>query len=570
MMKRIITIVLGLVAVALPVATEAQVAKHVEVTKAYVPEVADAVKLPIEPNMVDTVKMRPEIDYSIVPTIYSTSLSTHRFKPATVTYWEFNRPKNFYIKAGVGYPLNSVGDAYASVHRARVGYLLAYVNHHGEYDKRPNHNGKLTKAMQMQNRVGAAGGVYCGKRIFEGDFNYNTENYHRFAGDGSEIDYEDVNLKLRFGDTFTDLSRTNFDVVLYGNYFNDKAGWLDKSNKRRLQQTHAGAKARVAREFKRHYLEAMAGYDGYWGFKDLTNYTDNMAYGGVRYGFRSELLSLLVGVDYCYDRVKGREKASHYVLPTLKASLNVSPRDIVTPFIEIESSVENNSFHSLIQRNPYLEFTNRQFSLPNTVNYDMRFGIEGRFAKDKFAYRLHAGMSFIENSIYWYNYDFMWLRPEADRRNVLSLNLEIDYRPIHSLELSAGVHGYIFNDFADIHLAGTKYSLAGGRSPFEANLKVRYDFGKVSVGAAANLYGKALWSSIERIDPEQAPEPANMEMRKFQTPFYADLSVDLDWEVAKNCSIFVEGRNLANMKIYRWAYYREMGVHFTAGARVNF
>ena len=153
MMKRIITIVLGLVAVALPVATEAQVAKHVEVTKAYVPEVADAVKLPIEPNMVDTVKMRPEIDYSIVPTIYSTSLSTHRFKPATVTYWEFNRPKNFYIKAGAGYPLNSVGDAYASVHRERVGYLLAYVNHHGEYDKRPNHNGKLTKAMQMQNSM---------------------------------------------------------------------------------------------------------------------------------------------------------------------------------------------------------------------------------------------------------------------------------------------------------------------------------------------------------------------------------------------------------------------------------
>ena len=149
-MKKIFTIVLGLAAMALPVVADAQVAKQVEVTKAYVPEVAEAMKLPIEPNMVDTVKMRPEIDYSISPKVYSTSMSTHSFKPATVTYWEYNRPKNFYVKAGVGYPLNTVGDAYASVHRERVGYLLAYVNHHGEYDKRPNHNGKLTKAMQMQ------------------------------------------------------------------------------------------------------------------------------------------------------------------------------------------------------------------------------------------------------------------------------------------------------------------------------------------------------------------------------------------------------------------------------------
>lgn len=569
MMKRLFKISLSLVVVLLPVAAAAQVAKHVEVTKAYVPEISEAVKLPIEPNMVDTVKMRPEIDYAISPSVYSTSLATHNFKPATVTYWEFKNPKNFYVKAGAGYPLNSVGDVYASVHRERVGYLLAYLNHHGEYAKLRNHAGVNTKAMQMQNRVGAAGGLYCGKRIFEGDVNYNSEIFHRHADDGSEIDFEDINVKLRFGDTFTDLSRTNFDVAIYGNYFNDKAGWLDE-NQRRLQEAHAGAKARVAREFKRHYVELAVGYDGRWGFKDLARYADNMVYGGLRYGYKSDFLELKVGADYCYDRVKGREKASHYLLPTAKIRLNVSRRDIVTPFVEVESSIENNSFHSLIQRNPYVEFIERQFSLPNTVNYDMRFGIEGRFAKDKFAYRLYAGMSFIENSIYWYNYDFMWLRPEADRRNVMSLNLELEYKPINQLELSVGVHGYIFNDFADIHLAGAKIALEGGRAPVDGYLKVRYDFGKVSVGASADLYGKAKWSSIERIDPEQAAEPSNMKVHRVVTPFYANVSLDVDWQVAKHCTLFLEGRNLANMNIYRWAWYRELGICFTVGARVNF
>lgn len=573
-MKKIFLIItLALAALTLPMAVNAQVAKQVEVTKAYVPEIADAVKLPIEPNMVDTVKMHPEIDYSISPQMYATDLATHRFKPATVTYWEFNRPKAFYVKAGAGYPLNSVGDIYASIHRERVGYLLAYLNHDGEYAKLRNFNDVKTKAMQMHNRVGVAGGLYCGKRTFEGDVNYNSEIFHRYAGDGSEIDFEDINIKLRFGDPFTDLSRTNFDVALYGNYFNDKAGWLAE-NQQRLQEAHVGAKARVARNFKAHYLELGAGYEGYWGIKDLGGYKDNIASVGLHYGYKSDFLELMVGADYLYDHVEARARmrgrASHYVLPSASIRFNVSRRDIVTPFVEVESSLESNSYHSLIKRNPYLEFIKQQFSLPNTVNYDMRFGIEGHFAKDKFAYRLYAGMSFIENSVYWYNYDIMWLRPETARRNVMSLNLELDYKPISRLEIAAGVHGYIFNDFASINIAGNKKPLKGGRAPVDGYVKVRYDFGKVSVGASADFYGAAKWSSIERIDPTQAAEPANMKMHTVITPFYANVGLDVDWQVAKQCSVFLEGRNLANMKIYRWAWYRELGIHFTVGARVSF
>ena len=569
MIKNRVKIVLCLAVAALPMVVTAQVAKHVEVTKAYVPEIAEAVKLPVEPNMVDTVKMRPEIDYSISPKMYATDLATHRFKPATVTYWEFNRPKNFYVKVGAGYPLNSVGDLYASIHNTRVGYLLAYLNHDGEYAKLPNYQKDMTNAMQMQNRVGVAGGIYCGKRMFEGDVNYNSEIYHRHAGDGSEIDFEDLNLSMRFGDNFTDLTRTNFDIAIKGNYFNDKAGWLAE-NQRRLQEAHAGVSARVARGFKQHYVEIGAGYDGRWGFKDLAEYVDNTARFGVKYGYKAQFVDLMVGVDYCYDRVKARDKASNYVLPQAKIRFLVSQRDYVTPFLEIESEIESNSYHSLIQRNPYLEMVARNIKMPNTINYDMRFGIEGRFAQDKLAYRLYAGMLFVENSIYWYNYDFMWLRPVDARRNVMSLNLDVDYKPISNFEISAGLHGYLFTDFADVRVGDEKVAIDGGRSPFEAYVKVRYDFGKVSIGASSDFYGKAKWSSFERINPDQEPVLENMVKRSVYTPFYADVNLDVDWKVSKQCTLFVEGRNLANANIYRWAWYRELGIHFTLGARIDF
>ena len=51
----------------LPATVWAQVEKHVEVTKDYVPDLAPALKLSFEPSMIDTAVLRPDIDYSITP-----------------------------------------------------------------------------------------------------------------------------------------------------------------------------------------------------------------------------------------------------------------------------------------------------------------------------------------------------------------------------------------------------------------------------------------------------------------------------------------------------------------------
>ena len=83
-MKRLLLAVALLTA--FPCATMAQVEKQVEVTKAYVPKVEQAAKLAIEPDMTDTVQMRPEIDYTITPLSLETTLDTRPIRPASVTY----------------------------------------------------------------------------------------------------------------------------------------------------------------------------------------------------------------------------------------------------------------------------------------------------------------------------------------------------------------------------------------------------------------------------------------------------------------------------------------------------
>ena len=90
-------LIVAALAAVLPQLAAAQVEKQVEVTKAYVPKVESASKLAVQPDMTDTARMRPEIDYTITPLSLRTTLSPRPIRPATVTYWEFNRPLPFYL-----------------------------------------------------------------------------------------------------------------------------------------------------------------------------------------------------------------------------------------------------------------------------------------------------------------------------------------------------------------------------------------------------------------------------------------------------------------------------------------
>ena len=70
-MKRYIAILIMLCA--MPLIASAEVSKHVEVTKKYTPEIGDAQKKDIAPNMVDTITIRPEIDYTITPRSFASA-----------------------------------------------------------------------------------------------------------------------------------------------------------------------------------------------------------------------------------------------------------------------------------------------------------------------------------------------------------------------------------------------------------------------------------------------------------------------------------------------------------------
>ena len=585
-MKRYIAILTLLCAVSL--SASAQVAKQVEVTKDYVPEIGTVHKMDVVPNMVDTITLRPEIDYTITPRSFASTLGTHRFKPATATYWEYQRRYPFYLKLGVGYPLNSVGDLYASAHRADVGYITGYANHYGQYSMLPYTNGadgkiyKDNRSVQMNNKFGVMGGKYFGRYTLAGDVYYRMDLYHRYPLHNEEfklrkVDSDDVCLNVSFGDSFADYSHLNFKIYASADYFRDKSEQFVEGNN--FQQMNVTGGLVLARAItKRSAMSLDIDYNGYYGLRSLNEYNNSIVGAKLLYRYRSGgLVDLNVGakVYYDYNPADAQKKSRWHAFPVMNLSLNIGDHGYAVPYVEVDGQLQNNSYYSLSCQNPYVAVLGEGNGLlqadkvvPNTELYNVRFGVSGHTENSKFAYRFYANMSFMKNAIYWYNVNQIFFDVVSANRNIWSLCGAIDYRPISELMITAQIKGSLYNNYAKIG----ETLLDGAMPDFEALVRARYNHKKFTVGLTAELCGATQWTWVQNDALFGVESPAPMSIGRFTAPVSLNLSLYADWHITKSCTVYAEGNNLIGdvMPTYRWAFYREMGASFTVGVKVQF
>ncbi len=549
----------------------AQVEREVEVTKQYVPKLPAAKKMDFQPDMVDTVAIRPEIDYTIVPKSFASALSTEKFRPAKVTYWEYTKSYPFYIKAGAGYPLVSEVDAYASTNRADVGYLSAYVNHRGSYSDiqtiNPITNTEFKgKAQQMSNRVGVNGGKYIGRYTFNGDVYYDADIFHRYAQPKSddaidEINYENIALAMSFGDSFADMSKVNFSIYAAADYYNDKSEQLPDFE-RKMQQFSASAGLKLGRNIgTKARLYAAFDYQGNYGLKFLENYDNSLFSGAVKFEYNlKSLLDIKAELKYCNDKLIG-QKSRHHILPNVYVGFNVGQRDTFVPYVEVDSRLEQNSYQHLQQANPYIMLRGSEYQpLPNTTIFNMRIGFTGHTTNNKLSYRLNANAAFMNDALYWINVDNIGFDVTTAAQNIITLNASLEYKPLSTLLLGAGFKWMLYDEnFADVE---------NGKPNFEANFNIQYTHRKFAIGAKADIIGSRSWSFAGEYFEGDVRD--DFTLHSYTYPVCCDLGLTFDWFVAKQCTIYIEGRNLANAKIYDWALYRRLGVGAVVGIKVQF
>ncbi len=565
--------------ICLPISLQAQVEKQVEVTKSYTTHIAAADKLGIQPDYTDTVKLRPEIDYRLTPRAVNTPLESSLFRPARLTYWEFNRATPFYVKAGAGYPFMTVADASFSTQHPDIGYATLYFNHVGNYDKMRGETGIKQTASEYYNRVGGAAGHYFGRNVVEGEINYENQIHHRYGATsveddwmvGSRINYGRMSARLRLGNDFHSPRKVSYNVEGYTHLFHDHSENLHPQKGRQLD---GGGDAWVAFRWREHQIGIHSHFHGIWGRKDWAQMHNHDLCVGASYTFSRDIFDVKVGADYHHNNIltrTGAHEKFHYFLPKLHLQFNVSNGNFV-PYLAIEGELEQNDFGHLVEENPYL-ITGRSLE-KNTVSYLFRLGADGNL-NNRFAYRLYFEMRLMENARYYYALNFfdqdqvganyLLFDIRQGRRDVASVGGELRWRPGRNWLLEIMARAYSFDTTQDIQ----GVILSCGLPTLEAALRIGYTHERFSVRATADLTSARYWSRLNFApNPEKGISIVTHDT--FQAPITVDLRLYADYHLSRQITLFLEGKNLLNQRLYDWANYPLRGIGFLAGVKMNF
>ncbi len=536
---------------ALPAASQ-ELNRQVEVTKAYIPTTQSAEKRSIEPQMEDTVALRPEGTYQIRSVAWQTDFQVDPIAAATLDARLTSREPRLLLRAGMGWPLGSRLDARLH-HPFYEGYAGGYARHRGQFAELSDDLDELTQATSATNALGA----YVYKKLArqlslkaeaDGSWDYFTRYGQGRSPNVNYIDgppalpapsiqsYLRGGVKLSLGNDFMQDEHFSYRLSAAANTLTDR---LDNGQ----EELHAALALGYHIGASRICLDGR--WDIYRGKGDLLAGYKNTTWSlRPTYEFARNRFNFLVGASVVGDRIELSQVDDFYVFPRLAVRWDLSNGQFV-PFLEVDGRVENNGLRSLVERNPYMYAS----VLPhNTATYEGLIGLAGSI-DGAFAYKLFGGGAIVTNHVY---FDYIY---QADQVAGFAPDMQDVAQWMVGGEVSANIAGNV-----ELRLAGSKYFYdanspegvvpGGDEEPAElpewrAGFEFRYtlrDRLTASAGFDAigprNFYALGLGEIDQRVDT--------------QVDFHvkADLAIDRRW------GVWVEGRNLLGQNLYPYHHYR--------------
>lgn len=540
----------------LPCSLSAQEHKRVEVTTIYTPEIAVATKLDVPATIVENNEMEPDIVYNIYPETWQIKLEDHNFKPATASYWDFNRAEHFYTRLSAGFPLISAATLRYMTQNVRVGYFGVGVEHDGSFSQRKSGVGvvrSVADSYDMRNRASVKGGVMAGNQMFEGNITYDCDIFNRYAtiSNPSRLYLHDANVSLRYGDAFADLSRLNFSVEAHGGYWSHVPPSQADANIA-ASEFNAGGAVCLMRDFSDNVIGLDVEYD-MWQSKS-TSYRDIRFGASVQYVRDFDIVRVDASLGYLYDRVRNRAKASHFILPRLRLDFDLGI-DALQPYVDVNTTVSNNSVAQLYDHNPFIDYDyslQMLSTMPNTRSYDISAGIAGVAFSSRLAYRAYIGGNFMRDQVLWYINNIGTFGISAANNNRLFFGAEVEYRPVGGLSIGASFVAHSDNSVGE-------YVTSDAR--MRGSVDIRYNIKRWKFYVSGDLTGRRRWSAIEGDE---------IHYEAFVAPTIFDLGVGVSFKASNRVEIFVDGYNLLNQQMFDYAYYYRNGIGGMAGVKIEF
>jgi hypothetical protein len=550
--------------------------RRIEVTRQYIPEVGAAEKLDFMPAQVDTVPLRPEINYSITPTPWKGVFDTKPINPIKINAERYHPERPFFLRLAAGLPLQTLADFYATANPRSDMAFGAYVNHYGRWAGIRNDFGDRENAAATHNVAGAFFEKRFARKTLSVDISDTYRYYNAFGGaampaihsgrfaQGAKIGYNDLSGRVTFGDRFIDLSRFNYRAGISAGTFADR----EKTGQNELEVFFDSGWRLYGGDFTagiEFCLESGTGR--------LSGHRDWRLAVTPGYAFGVKNLDVGVGLDFVYNR-----KTSFHIFP--KIDLAYKKFHGFTPYLRIDGALEDGCYRMLTYANPYVL---SGLELPHPSHYDFRVGAHGAITR-AVSYDLYFSAAIWSDYNYFVNdsgevaagvYDASrFAALSNDNVSIFSAGGALSATIVWGLTFDLGLKVNMVSQSAasTVHWYGEQRAgdeemgLGIPRFSLDAILKYNYR-DRLFLSAGVEVMGRREFSSVWK---GSYAGQSVMSVANSTVPAAANLKLEAEYRVNSRLNAFLRGDNLLNRRLYRFNHYPELGANVMLGVKIAF
>lgn len=526
--------------------------KIVVVESNYRPEVEQVEKLGVMPEFNDTSAVKPEINYSVLPSRLKTDYKIKPIKAAKLVGSPLDELYKSQLKIGLGNYLTPLVEFNIHNLRSKEYVLGAYVFHRSSHSDLELENETKVPAGYSRNRVSLYGKRFFDDVNVEGEVYLNTNKY-RFYGYNTELVgdtvleakdlrqyYTQLGARAEVYSVNSDSGSFQYRLGLDVNHLGD-----DFEN----HENHLHIPMQLSLPINTFKLVVNGDYHLYaQQFNDESANKHVLQIRPQLYKQKDEW-DVMVGLN---TYVVSETESEFSLYPEARLGFKVVD-DALYAYFGVEGNLGVNNFANTIKKNPYI--------LPGTSINDTKTklsgygGFKGKLASNA-GYLAAVRFSSMDDVHFFVN----------DSTSELENHFTVVYDKVEEIKFRGEVW-YSPYTFLDFYLKGqySQFSLATEAKPWHVpsttiSFITRYNF-KEKIFASFDIinvgkrYAKDVHNSVEE----------QIELKSIW-----DLNLKLEYKYSEVLSGFLDVHNILSQDYYIWNQYPSQKINFLAGISYKF
>ncbi|NVO10171.1 MAG: hypothetical protein HXX16_09445 [Bacteroidales bacterium] len=531
--------------------------KEVQVVRPYEPSISDAFKINLLPKIDDTLKLTPNLSYTILQRPIISNYTITPITAARMVQEQLNDLSNAYIKLGFGNSLSPIFEAYYNSGRNKDYSYGGWVQNHSSFGKIKLDNGKQVDSDFGRTDFNLFGKKILKKSIINADAGFNKHKvtyygYDIYAPTGTIYDpnaapkeqhFNQFHANIDYYSSNTDSTQLNYRFETGFNHLSDNFDMQESLLEISIKMDKFIKEERFGGEFSiNHYMKN----------SNLDSANNTIIRLSPWINLYGKQWRALVGTNLIIDANSSGNQSTFYPMALL--SYDIISHYLI-PYVEINGYLEENSYAKITAENPWLIPGKKVFNTSH--KFILKGGIKGNLST-KVSYNVFASYSLIDSMYFFTNANLKSSNPLFNRFTAESDNVELT-KILGELTIAPSSKINLFFRAEYNNYRMHKLLKPWQIPDYNALASIRYNIkDKIILNLDVFSMGKRYVKTSSITKPIKSLEGVS------------DINVGIEYRYNKKLSAFLNLNNLTSSKYDIWYLYPMYRFNIKAGLTYNF